>query len=213
MSSFAGELLDQDLGVKPGNLHEARTDRDKFVFATNWGKWVRVPISYLVKLSLADLPFGLREFDDMGFFGFEGRHYSLFASMTEDFGPAADLQQLITVLAYKYVLSGKYTHRHLPVSGQVVDFYEMNGRYHSCNPHATVSLITPYSKNRRVVTILQTDIAGGPHLGLVAIIEVVALMVGRVEQRYSEDKYHFPRPILPGMFLKRGPAEKYFSTR
>lgn len=104
----------------------------------------------------------------------------------------------------------KYHYVHVPVSGQVVDFYEMNGRYHSCNPHATVSLITPYSKNRRVVTIQQTDIAGGAHLGLVAIIEVVALMVGRVEQRYSEDKYHFPRPILPGMFLKRGQPKSLF---
>jgi len=60
------------------------------------------------------LPFGLREFDEMGFFGFEGRHYSVFESMSEDFGPAADLQQLITVVAYKYALSGKYTHSHLP---------------------------------------------------------------------------------------------------
>src|SRR5215510_14584712 len=50
----------------------------------------------------------------MGFFGFEGRHYSVFESMREDFAPAADLQQLITVLAYKYALSGQYTHAHLP---------------------------------------------------------------------------------------------------
>jgi hypothetical protein len=60
------------------------------------------------------LPFGLREFEDMGFFGFEGRHYSLFESMREDFAPAATLQQLITVLAYKYAISGQYTHAHLP---------------------------------------------------------------------------------------------------
>jgi len=60
------------------------------------------------------LPFGLREFEEMGFFGFEGRHYSLFESMREDFAPAADLQQLITILAYKYVVSGKYTHSHVP---------------------------------------------------------------------------------------------------
>src|SRR5262249_41725414 len=104
----------------------------------------------------------------------------------------------------------KYHYVHVPVSGQVVDFYEMTGRYHSCNPHATVSLITPYSKNRRVVTVLQTDVAGGSHIGLVAIIEVVALMVGRVEQRYSDDRYRFPRPVLPGMFLKRGQPKSLF---
>jgi len=60
------------------------------------------------------LPFGLRQFDEMGFFGFEGRYYSLFESMTDDFAPAADLQQLITILAYKYATSGQYTHAHLP---------------------------------------------------------------------------------------------------
>src|SRR5215813_217468 len=40
LSAFASDLLDQDLGIKSG---EARGDRDKFVFATNWGEWVRVP--------------------------------------------------------------------------------------------------------------------------------------------------------------------------
>ena len=104
----------------------------------------------------------------------------------------------------------KYHYVHVPVAGQVVDFYDIDGRYHSCNPRATVSLITPYSKNRRIVTILQTDVPGGPHVGLVAIIEVVALMVGQVVQRYSDEKYEFPRPLLPGMFLKRGQPKSLF---
>jgi phosphatidylserine decarboxylase len=104
----------------------------------------------------------------------------------------------------------KYHYVHVPASGQVVDFYEIDGRYHSCNPQATVSLITPYSKNRRVVTILQTDVPGGSHIGLVAIIEAVALMVGRVEQCYSDDKYDCPRAILPGMFLKLGQPKSLF---
>src|SRR5262249_52191781 len=104
----------------------------------------------------------------------------------------------------------KYHYVHVPAAGQVVDFYEIHGRYHSCNPQATVSLITPYSKNRRVVTILQTDVPGGSHIGLVAIIEVVALMVGQIEQRYSEDRYDGPRSILPGMFLKRGQPKSLF---
>lgn len=104
----------------------------------------------------------------------------------------------------------KYHYVHVPASGQVADFYEIDGRYHSCNPQATVSLITPYSKNRRVVTILQTDVPGGPHLGSIAIVEVVALMVGHVEQCYSESHYDFPRPVLPGMFLKRGQPKSLF---
>lgn len=104
----------------------------------------------------------------------------------------------------------KYHYVHVPAAGQVVDFYEIDGRYHSCNPQATVSLITPYSKNRRIVTILQTDVPGGPYLGLIAIIEVVALMVGRVAQCYSDEKYEVPRSILPGMFLKRGQPKSLF---
>jgi hypothetical protein len=60
------------------------------------------------------LPISLREFEVMRFFGFEARHYSLFESMVDDFAPAADLQQLITLLAYKYVVSGVYSHQHIP---------------------------------------------------------------------------------------------------
>lgn len=104
----------------------------------------------------------------------------------------------------------KYHYVHVPASGKVLDFYEIDGRFHSCNPRAIVSLITPYSKNRRVVTILNTDVPGGSHIGLVAIIEVVALMVGRVVQRYSEDKYDSPSAILPEMFLKRGQPKSLF---
>jgi phosphatidylserine decarboxylase len=104
----------------------------------------------------------------------------------------------------------KYHYVHVPASGQVADFFEIDGRYHSCNPQATVSLITPYSKNRRVVTILQTDVPDGPHIGLIAIIEVVALMVGQIEQCYSEMHYDFPRPMLAGMFLKRGQPKSLF---
>src|SRR5262249_10918547 len=55
LSAFANELLDQDLRLNFGDCREVRTDRDKFVFATNWSEWVRVPISYLVKLALADI--------------------------------------------------------------------------------------------------------------------------------------------------------------
>ena len=76
--------------------------------------------------------------------------------------------------------------------GTVADFYAVNGRYHSCNPNATVKLITPHSKNKRVVTIIDTDCAGGTGIGLVAMIEVVALMIGQIDQRYSEHEYRDP---------------------
>ena len=54
-----------------------------------------------------------REFAKMGFSGFEGRYYSLFESFAGDMGRAADLQTLITSLAYKYMALGT-THSHIP---------------------------------------------------------------------------------------------------
>ncbi len=60
------------------------------------------------------LLYKLRDYDAMGFSGFEGRHYSLFETYEEDMGHAADLQILITALAFKYVATGLWTHAHIP---------------------------------------------------------------------------------------------------
>jgi phosphatidylserine decarboxylase len=98
----------------------------------------------------------------------------------------------------------KYHYNHLPVSGEVADIYEVSGRHHSCNPGAVVAFGTPYSKNKRVVTVLDTDLPGGSGAGVVAMIEVAALMVGEVVQCYSEEQYTSPRPVTRGMFLRKG---------
>ncbi|HVM97977.1 MAG TPA: phosphatidylserine decarboxylase [Candidatus Acidoferrales bacterium] len=104
----------------------------------------------------------------------------------------------------------RYHYNHSPVSGVVVDFYEIHGRYHACNPGAVVEAVTPYSKNKRVVTILQTGVEGGSQVGLVAFIEIVALMIGAVEQCYSDRRYDAPQAIAPGMFLRKGqPKSRY----
>ena len=71
----------------------------------------------------------------------------------------------------------KYHYNHTPVAGRVADIYEIPGDYHSCNPGAVVQAVTPYSKNKRVVTIIDTDLPGGSCVGLVAMVEVVALMI------------------------------------
>jgi phosphatidylserine decarboxylase len=104
----------------------------------------------------------------------------------------------------------KYHYVHVPTSGRVEDFYEIDGRYHSCNPGATISLLNPLSKNRRVITVVQTDAPGGAGVGAVAIIEVVALMVGQVEQCYSAREYAAPQKMQTGMFLKRGQPKSLF---
>ena len=104
----------------------------------------------------------------------------------------------------------KYHYTHSPVSGRVLDLYSVDGRYYSCNPNAAVQLLTPFSKNRRVVTIFDTDCAGGSAVGCVAMIEVVALMVGQIEQRYSDFRYESPRPVAKDMFLRAGAPKALF---
>ncbi len=98
----------------------------------------------------------------------------------------------------------KYHYNHTPVAGIVSDFYEIPGRYHSCNPGLVVTTVTPYSKNKRVVTIIDTDVPGGSQVGLVAMVEVVALMIGDIVQCYSEERYDTPHPVSRGMFLQKG---------
>ena len=104
----------------------------------------------------------------------------------------------------------KYHYNHTPVAGEVVDIYELDGTFHSCNPQAVVTVATPYSKNRRVVTVIDTDVAGGSGVGRVAMIEVVALMIGEVVQCYSDTRYDAPQPLHPGMFLKKGQPKSLY---
>lgn len=104
----------------------------------------------------------------------------------------------------------KYHYNHTPVAGEVVDLYDLDGTFHSCNPQAVVTVATPYSKNRRVVTVIDTDVPGGSGVGRVAMIEVVALMIGDVVQCYSAERYDAPRPLRPGMFLRKGQPKSLY---
>lgn len=56
----------------------------------------------------------LREYHNMGFSGFEGRHYSLFESLDRDMTDAANIQILVTALAYKLALQGVVRHSDIP---------------------------------------------------------------------------------------------------
>jgi phosphatidylserine decarboxylase len=69
---------------------------------------------------------------------------------------------------------------------------------------------TPYSKNRRVVTVIDTDVPDGTRAGVVAMIEVVALMIGEIVQCYSRAGYDDPQPVTPGMFVERGRPKSLF---
>jgi phosphatidylserine decarboxylase len=104
----------------------------------------------------------------------------------------------------------KYHYNHMPVAGRVVDCYRVEGGYHSCNPAAVVAAGTPYSKNRREVTIIDTDVPEGTGVGLVAMIEIAALMIGCIEQCYSACRYEDPHPLQPGMFARKGCPKSLF---
>lgn len=104
----------------------------------------------------------------------------------------------------------KYHYNHVPVSGVVRDVYEIDGMYQSCHPAVVVALGTPHSKNRRTVTIIDTDVEGGTRAGLVAMIEVVALMIGDTVQCYSAERYEAPEPVRIGMQLKKGAPKSLF---
>jgi len=104
----------------------------------------------------------------------------------------------------------KYHYNHTPVTGNVADAYVIEGGYHACNPGAVVTAITPYSKNKRVVTIIDTNIPRGTNIGFVAMIEVVALMIGKIKQCYSPEMYESPQNIRRGLFLKKGQPKSVF---
>jgi phosphatidylserine decarboxylase len=106
----------------------------------------------------------------------------------------------------------KYHYNHVPVSGTILDQYEINGCYHACNPGAVVAQVTPFSKNRRLVTIIDTDVQEGSQMGLVAMIEVVALMIGDLHPCYCANPAGYT-PIEPqevGMFVHRGQPKSLF---
>jgi len=104
----------------------------------------------------------------------------------------------------------KYHYNHLPVSGRVVDFYGLDGRHHSCNPSAFIAMASLVAKNRRIVTVIDTDVPSGSQVGVVAMVEIVALMIGDIVQVYSEERYDRPRAIEPGMFVTRGCPKSLF---
>jgi phosphatidylserine decarboxylase len=104
----------------------------------------------------------------------------------------------------------KYHHNHVPAAGVVRDVYEIDGVFQSCHPAVVVAQASPHSKNRRTVTILETDVPNGAQVGLVAMVEIVALMIGDVVPCYSRERYEAPGPVQVGMHLERGAPKSLF---
>ncbi len=104
----------------------------------------------------------------------------------------------------------KYHYNHTPVAGTVKEIYEVPGEYNSCNPGAVVRVVSPYSRNRRVVTVIDTDVPGGTGVGLVAMVEIVALMIGDIVQCYSREAYDVPFKVEQGLFMEKGCPKSLF---
>ena len=104
----------------------------------------------------------------------------------------------------------KYHRNHAPVTGIVRDIYEVDGVFQSCHPAVVMAQATPYSKNRRTVTVIDTDVPGGTQVGLVAMVEVVALMIGEIVQYYCEERYDAPQSVSEGLRLTRGCPKSLF---
>jgi phosphatidylserine decarboxylase len=90
------------------------------------------------------------------------------------------------------------------VAGVVTERRVVDGAFHACNPSAVVVEVTPFSKNRRVVTVIDSDVDGGTQVGQVVLVEVVALMVGEVVSCASHHHYDAPRPLEVGHWVTRG---------
>jgi phosphatidylserine decarboxylase len=103
-----------------------------------------------------------------------------------------------------------YHYTHAPVSGRVLHQETIEGRFHSCNPTALIRFAGSYAFNRRVVTVYDTDVALGTQVGIVAQVDVAAMMIGQIESRYSENRYAAPRALRVGDFVPRGAPVSMF---
>ncbi len=65
------------------------------------------------------LLYRLRPFNQLGFSGFEGRHYSQFESLADDMSGAVNLQALITALAFKWIVRREVTHADIPTAPNI----------------------------------------------------------------------------------------------
>src|SRR5271165_1495972 len=89
-----------DLDGTPGNLSRLASELDELGIVDR-------------RLSFY-MPLRLRELGGMGFSGFEGRYYSLFPTFQRDMAQAANLQQLLLMVAYKLALDGTVAASDIP---------------------------------------------------------------------------------------------------
>jgi phosphatidylserine decarboxylase len=117
-------------------------------------------------------------------------------ALVDSLAPISGVIVRLTPDAYHYV--------HAPVSGVVRSHELIDGALHSCNPTALVTFANPYTINLRRVTAIDTDVHHGSRVGLVVVVNIAAMMIGRIEDAYSESRYDNVQAIKAGTFVKRG---------
>ena len=85
------------------------------------------------------------------------------------------------VLMIARLCPADYHRFHFPCGGRVVETWPIRGHYESVNPLPLAHGAEPFAKNKREVTIIESE-----QLGTVAYIEVGAFGVGRIIQTYAE---------------------------
>ncbi len=95
----------------------------------------------------------LRKYGQMGYSGFEHRYFSIFENVCQDMGNAADLQRLITCLAYQYILSGKVSHPMIPDDPEVES--ERRQIFYCTAINIPVFYVNTGTKNAFLVKILK----------------------------------------------------------
>jgi phosphatidylserine decarboxylase len=85
-------------------------------------------------------------------------------------------------------------HFHFPDSGTPGPAVAIPGRYHAGGPYAERSLVPFFAENHRMLTLFDSD-----HFGLMAMIEVGALTVGSIRQRFQ-----------PGARVGKGAPKGFF---
>lgn len=99
-------------------------------------------------------------------------------------------------LAFRLSLTD-YHHFHYPAAGRRESFYEIAGELHSVRRVASGR--RPFSRNRRSVSLLELD-----GFGPAAMIEVGAMLVGRIEQDEPEATGTFAAGAHKGHFALGG---------
>ncbi|HCU54435.1 MAG TPA: hypothetical protein DIC36_09245 [Gammaproteobacteria bacterium] len=94
----------------------------------------------------------LRERAKMGYSGFEGRHYSLFASFSDDLAPAAELQALVSAVAYRYLAHGEVTHAQIPDDAETES--ERRQLFFAASVGLPVAYVRRASTNRFLLRLL-----------------------------------------------------------